>query len=459
MDITYLGHQGWAFHNNRQYVLMDAIYEAIGNGAGRLPVWPCRTLDFSKINPVAAIIISHEHSDHFDLHSLINFPFRCTVWIPYLSSAGMETTLKQLGYTVKRMKAFETFTIAGMRFTPLCMDYNLLEFDVYGMLVQANKDESFMTVIDAIPSEELDGWLAQHCPHRTLDNYTNNLIEPLPYLCDEDRDARYSVSSLTMDMIGYIRRFQPTSCTITGQGWCYNDPYHNYLNRLFFNVTNKKMLNIAKEVFPHVNWAAPKPGDCFDLKGNKVTRKQKPLVIPRRSPARDYVYDGKARDIKPWSKKKKLDPADLQEVINFVQYEYGKVIEGHAPVLMKGLHRLVMRNDGEHIPALFLQLRDGNDYYNFALHYGKLQFEKASDFGNPFERYATGLQLWASDLSLLLQAKEEAFLIYETSIIRWNHYPELTGELSVAELFRWFAPRYRSEAYLKAYQERIKELS
>ena len=371
MEVTYLGHQGWAFNNAKGYVLMDAINEAIGNGENRLPVWPCRKLNFSEITPVKALIISHEHSDHFDLETLSKYPFRCNVWIPYLSSESMEATLKYLGYKVNRMQAFETFQIAGIKFTPLSMDFNKLEFDVYGMLVRTNKDTSFLTIIDAIPTSYLKDWLAINCPSRSLDNFTNNLLEPLPFLSDEHRDHRFSISSLTKELIHFTEQFEPDNCSITGQGWCYSGKSFKFLNHCFFKVSNEKMKMAGTEIFPHIKWSAPVPGDCYKLNKSKVTHKKKNLVITAKSP--DRTYDFKStyhHEIMPWSGLKKTGDSELKKVLDFIRKDYGPVLEGHAPILMKGLHSLIMKNDKIHIPKLFIRVKNLNMNYDFALHYG-----------------------------------------------------------------------------------------
>ena len=48
---------------------------------------------------------------------------------------------------------------------------------------------SFLTGIDTVPHPDVLGWLARHCPARTLDNLTNNFVEPRQPLVE---DARFS---------------------------------------------------------------------------------------------------------------------------------------------------------------------------------------------------------------------------------------------------------------------------
>jgi L-ascorbate metabolism protein UlaG (beta-lactamase superfamily) len=77
MKITLLGHQGWRFTNGGRSFLLDPILEEIGNGRERLPVWPARRLDLAKLGPIDAVVVSHEHNDHFSLDTLAALPATC----------------------------------------------------------------------------------------------------------------------------------------------------------------------------------------------------------------------------------------------------------------------------------------------------------------------------------------------------------------------------------------------
>ena len=102
MKITFLGHQGWRFERGGRTVLLDPIREEIGNGRVGLPVWPARRLDFRKLGPLEAVIVSHEHADHFSLDTLAALPARCPIYISDLSSAAMASAIAELGFPVTR---------------------------------------------------------------------------------------------------------------------------------------------------------------------------------------------------------------------------------------------------------------------------------------------------------------------------------------------------------------------
>src|SRR5688572_6017976 len=136
MRITFLGHQGWRFENGGRGFLLDPILEEIGNGRTTLPVWPQRRLDFRKLEPLEAVIVSHEHADHFSLDTLAALPPHCRIYLSDLSSAAMATAIVELGFEVTRFGALKPFTIAGLTLTALPGLYNTLEPDTYGLLIQ-----------------------------------------------------------------------------------------------------------------------------------------------------------------------------------------------------------------------------------------------------------------------------------------------------------------------------------
>ena len=69
-----------------------------------------------------------------------------------------------------------------------------------------------------------------------------------------------------------------------------------------------------------------------------------------------------------------------------------------------------------------------------------------------------GMEMWASDLLSLIDADEEAFLVYESSVRHWNNAPTLLSSAIPVEAFAWFAPRYRPREYLASYRRRLANL-
>lgn len=453
MQITFLGHQGWAFTGREGLVLLDPLVRAMGNGPVRLPVWPPRTLLTERMPPIAGLILSHEHSDHFDLDTLQRLPYRGTVHIPDLASSAMRGALADLGFTVRLMTPLQAFRIGDLAFTPLGMLYNPLERDVHGLLVQGDGGHSFMTTIDGVPHEHLDEWLRRHCPARTLDNYTNNFVEPLPHISNVPGRPELSYGRAVARLVAFAERFSPRRVILSGQGWCFPTE-RGALNHAFFPVTNEMLADAGRRLLGSIEWWAAAPGEIWDLSEPSL-RGVAPYVRPEAPVDRTYRCGAADGPTSPWCGERWLPADALAQVLTFVREEYGPLLEVHATTLQQGLHTLAAAGQTTPEPTIFVRILDGEGFHDLRFNRGTLRFDPTDAPGNPAQRYCAGIEVWASDLHALIAGREEAYLIYESSVRRFCHYPDLLGDPICIEAFAPFAPRFRPAAYLAAYRERL----
>lgn len=452
MKITFLGHQGWVFEHEGGTTLLDPICEAMGNGAVRLPVWPERRIDFSAVARIERIIISHEHGDHFDIRTLSELPFRGEAVIPLQSSTAMESVLREMGFAVCRMRPLERFSSGELSFMPMPTSSNDLERDVYGLLVQEPPSCSFLTFVDGVPCESAIEWLLKHCPQRTIDNFTNNSIEPLPHLSDLDWKSDYSAAAAFRPLLDFVETFDPRHVLISGQGWSY--PQHiGFLNNRLFRVTNTQLGEAARVLFPATRWDVPVPGDAFSLRdGKQVSFSKAPWIVHRHPTDRTFQPPSLDDPIAPYSRLETLSDEQLEQCRCFIVDEFGAILCTHSPALGGGLHSLFMEAGPDLRPALFFRLLNKDRWEDFVLEYGDRQFHPVQTKTNPFEAYVAGFEMWASDFNLLFRAEEEAHLIYETAVRTWNHRPDVLPFYLASSIFAWFNPFFRPTEYLKAYR-------
>jgi hypothetical protein len=457
MRITFLGHQGWYFENEGRGFLLDPILEAMGNGVARLPIWPRRRLDFTRFGPLDAVIISHEHADHFSLETLYALPRRCRVYISDLSSYAMTTAISELGFSVERFSALRSFTISGITVTPLPGLYNTLEPDTYALLMQDASGASFLTGIDTVAHPDVCAWLAQHCPVRTLDNLTNNFVEPRQPLVRDPLSYTKSRRVVVGNLMDFLQKFAPQRAVICGQGWSFEaDKAH--LNRSFFSVDNAWLTRAAREIAPHVDWFEGTPGLRFTLTGTMLTVDESSTVDPMQSVSREFdpASVQTPEPFAPWSGLRSLPAERLKLVREFVVDRLGEGIAAHAPKLMELLYYLKFQDIGQLMPSLGVSIRNGDGRSLYELDYGHSLFRevKAGRSKPP----AVGIEMWASDLELLIGAQEESFMIYESAMQRWSHVPHIIDEGALIEALMWFTPRFRSREFLAFYRARIAAL-
>lgn len=456
MRITFLGHQGWHIEHEGRGFLLDPILEEIGNGANRMPVWPPRRLDFARFEPLDAVIISHEHADHFSLQTLAALPRRCRIYVSDLSSHAMTAAIAHLGFKVERFSALQSFAISGVRVTPLPGLYNLLEPDTYALLMQDRSGASFLTAIDTVAHPDVFAWLAANCPERTLDNLTNNFVEPRQPLVDDPRACARSRAVVAGNALEFVQKFQPRRAVVSGQGWSFKGAAA-HLNHSFFSVDNAWLTRAMRELAPHVEWHQGSIGMRFTLRGIACTVDRSGLVAAQPTPSREFdpASVRTADPFMPWSGLT-LIPADrFAKVREFVCGQFGRILGAYAPKLMEQLYYLKCQQLGGVAPTLALSLRNGDKRFLFELDYGHLEFREVHAGALP---PALGLEIWSGDLEMLLAAEEEAFLVYESATRLWSHLPEVDPALLI-ECFMWFTPRFRGEEFLAYYRSQIAALT
>jgi len=455
MRITFLGHQGWQFENNGRSFLLDPILEEMGNGAVRLPVWPRRRLDFARFEPLDAVIVSHEHADHFSIETLSVLPRRCRILVSDLSSYAMTTAIAEMGFQVERFGSMQRVELCGIEITVLPGLYNTLEPDTYALLMRDASGASFLTGIDTVAHPEISAWLARNCPNRTLDNLTNNFVEPRQGPPEQAYSATRSRSIVAGNVLDFVQKYAPRRAVVSGQGWSFKDS-KAALNNAFFSVDNAWVTRIASDLAPEIEWFEGRPGMRFTLNGGEVTVDESTAVGPVDRPSRRFdAQSGKGTQAtSAWTGVSRIPAERLQSVRSFICERYAQVLEAHAPRLMEKLYYLKCQGAGERSPTFAVLLRNGDSRTVFELDYGHLMFREAPRL-QPLA--AVGLELWASDLELLLAAGEEVFTVYESAMRPWSCVPDLIEPAALIETLMWFTPRHRPKEFLDFYRARIAE--
>ncbi len=458
MRVTFLGHQGWQFENNKgRSFLLDPILEDIGNGADRLPVWPQRRLDFAKMLPIDAVIISHEHADHFSLETLAALPPRCRIYISDLASLAMATAIQEMGFHVERFTALNTFAINGLKITPLPALYNKLEPDVYALLVQDDSNASFLTAIDTVAHPDIFAWLAQHCPVRTMDNLTNNFVEPRQPLVNDALAYAKSRSVVAGTTMEYVQKFQPRRVVVSGQGWCFKADRSKF-NHSFFSVDNTWLTQTARELAPQVEWIQGAPGLRLTLTGQEVAIDSAKVMTLHDSVDRSFDPHSvrEAEPFGPWTGVHELGAERLNKVKQFICDDYALILGAYSPKLIEALYYLKCQDCGNLSPSLYVVVRNADKKFIFEFDYGLLLFRDVTATAK--HSAVVGFEIWAADLELLIGAREESFLIYESSVRTWSYMPSFLDAPALVECFMWFTPRFRPKETLAFYRERIAEL-
>lgn len=457
MIVTYLGHQGWSFESNTGHVFLDPVFRTIGNAGVQLPVWPDREISPETLGSIAGVVLSHEHSDHFDIDTLYRMPWRGEIYVSNRSSRSMTDLLTAMGYSINRIKPYQVLAFPGLRLTVLPLEWSPLEPDSYGFLAEGDDGTSFFTSVDGMPHEETITWLRRNCPMRSVDNFTNNYLEPLPELTGFSGLDKYATGKMTAAMICGVEKMTPARVVLSGQGWCY-PPEYSELNHRFFNITHQRVLPILTQIYPYIRWEAPEPGTRIGLGDESINGTRAPFVVTRMTTARDYEGYSAAIEGRPWSRRTRLPTNDMRRVIDFVRREFGQRISAYAPELMKQLFLLSTQPSNGLLPTIALRLLDDAGSRHYLLDQGWLEFVPAPTGTDIRRDVAGGFEVWSSDLLLLADGREEPYLVYETAVRRWSNAPEVIGTALHVHAFASFGPRLQPAEFEGSYRRRLAEV-
>lgn len=157
LELTFLGHQTWLAQGAGHRVLIDPVLKPTFGlpGLAECRVWPPRTIDTGLMPRPDAVVLTHEHLDHFHLPSLDLLDRQVPVYTGPLLPAPVEEAIVKLGFTVHRVDHTTPIELGDLRVTlhPAGARTLFWEDRVVQPCLQVGDGPTVFIAVDADPSD------------------------------------------------------------------------------------------------------------------------------------------------------------------------------------------------------------------------------------------------------------------------------------------------------------------
>ncbi|HYD48901.1 MAG TPA: MBL fold metallo-hydrolase [Terriglobales bacterium] len=310
-ELTFLGHQGWQVTAGTTNVLLDPLLDSrFGHdpGGNGFDVFPPRQIDFDKCPPIDAVVISHEHEDHFNVATIERLDRDIPIYFSARSSTAVCRFIRELGFDLRLATPGEVIEIGGLIVTPMAQatlsGSHPGEWDSLALhLADRGGDGSFFTTVDHRPQARTFAQLHQRQLRPALLSYADN---------EQDHSAMFpwaaprqdGASSLAEELRYLFNRAMPRDYRPQGVLLCANG-YSTRGELAWMNgsIFHRDPAGAFAQVRPELGdlFFAPKPGDVVRLqKGRRSGPAGKSEWLRSLPPTEWPAHGAGARPIDPF---------------------------------------------------------------------------------------------------------------------------------------------------------------
>jgi len=435
---TFLGHQGWLVRGGGSNILVDPLLtEHFGHGGLVGAIYPPRELDLEAFPAIDAVILTHEHDDHFDVPSLHRLDRRIPIYLSVASSDAGRALLRELGFSVRPLYPGREHALGGLRLRTFAVDHRGRghgdEWEVFPFVLwDVDGDGSLASSVDVPPPPAMLFALRELAPRPGIWCYANNFSsashQRLGASVAAPASDRASLASLVLRRYAAVEREwgPPAVGVICGAGWSFTEE-RSWLNHAVFPVGSEELAGALAAIVPERRFVAAVPGMTLCMGGGELAelREGEPFVraLPReRWPDREYrPHLAAVAEYGPATSEVELASAGERgelraELADFARFLYG------GPVFRSLLSLTAADVEGRR-PALALRLRTDAEGGAMVLRYDPCACAFVPDeSADPVAEFASGIECWASDLLALLRGElGPSALCYAGRLRTWNH--------------------------------------
>ncbi len=465
---TFLGHQGWLFRSHDSCVLVDPLLrEEFGQAhALEYRVYPPRAWRFEAFPAVSAVVLTHEHDDHFDVPSLALLDRKIPIYLSGRSSSAGYRILAEMGFSVQPLVPGVSVKFGQLELCPLVGDHiktdNGDEWDALPFVLrQADGDGSFFSSVDVTMTGELLESARKWCPEPGLVGWTNNTIDRshmTSFMADAGDTSLEFAGQMQAGLALLSARWgAPAALLLCAGGFSFHGS-RTWLNQRFFCVDPERVCQHLARANSSQRSFATRPGQTFNMKQNLLEEvlDRTPFLStapPESWPSREKDTSKPVPDYEPATGQRELS-ADEVVLLRSKLQELADTLAGSR--LFRGLYSLLGVELAGYQCTFALVVRHADraavfEYRPNACAFGSSRAER------PRETYLAGMECWGADLLAVLSGELSPITLSFGRSAVWNHVPERFDFNLFRELYRLSHPLRRPDAYYAGYQKLLRE--
>ncbi len=468
---TFLGHQGWLFQTKKGCFLVDPLLrEEFGHiQALEYRVHPPRILKTEDIPKLDAVVLTHEHDDHFDIPSLALLDRAIPIFLSSRSSTAARQILHEMGFTVHPLVPGRTVQFGDMDLTPFCGDHVGVdcgdEWDTLPFFVRdTGGSGNFFSMVDITLTEQHVDWARARAPRPVLVGWTNNALDwshMADYLAErvdatQDCFVKMGVGHKLISM----KWGAPSAMAMCAGGFAFTGD-KAWMNERVFCVDTEAVCQMLAKLYVKEQFHATRPGQTFVMEGRAIKRVQNDApflsTAPRESwPARGKGGTGAIPDYAPATGRRELDAHEKAQLEEGLGQFAASLVGG---TIWKGLHSLLEDAAPGRTPTFALVLRHGTGDERLVYEYVPSACAFAVGNDRPRETILAGIECWATDFLAVLRGELGPIAITFGRARLWNALPEKFRFDFFGDLYRMSHPLRRPAEYLRTYQRIWRESS
>jgi beta-lactamase family protein len=412
--VTYLGQQGWLIASGSTRILIDPLLTDEYSPGFSAVIHPPRRISLGKLPAIDAVVLSHEHADHFNVPSLLALDRRIPVFFPERSAVVVRDVIERVGFRVMGTRPGDRFSVGDLEIC--CFAGEHADSDLEGewaclQLLVMGRDGSFFSYVDGTPSDTTVADATRVAGRIGVFVHANNMMDwsvieagRIVEIGPRPSDASYAAHLLDAEATWWRDAVPPAVTLVCGPGLAFveDDAWMNQI----LTVDSERVCATLAAATPARAFHAPCPGETFELVRGELAKRRLRTPFMATLPRARWPSLTRARpltlleDYAPACGRTMLEDDGWAQL--FAQLDHlASFLYGRS--LFRALHTLDGNNLDGRRAAFAIVLRADADGSAYVCEYrpSASAFEVV-DCEQPADVYVFGLECWGTDLAAVL---------------------------------------------------------